>query len=56
MKPSHALIQGASASLFALGVGTATTGAHAQKADNEKCAGTVTDKPHDVPGGAAKKS
>lgn len=35
------LINGAMASLFALGLGAATTSALAQKNDNEKCAGIV---------------
>jgi uncharacterized membrane protein len=95
MNASNQLIHTAIASLLTLGLGAATTNAHAQKAENEKCAGivkagkndcgtsksscagtstvdrdpeawiyvpkgtcarlvgaTVTDKPHNAPGGA----
>jgi uncharacterized membrane protein len=41
MKVSNQLISGAIASLFVLGVGSATTNAFAKKDDNEKCAGIV---------------
>ena len=41
MNTSNQLIHGAIASLLALGLGASATGAFAQKADNEKCAGIV---------------
>ena len=41
MNASHQLIHGAIASLVALGLGASATGAFAQKAENEKCAGIV---------------
>lgn len=41
MNASNQLIHGAIASLLALGLGSAATGAFAQKGANEKCAGIV---------------
>ena len=41
MNASNQLIHGAIASLLALGLGSAATGAYAQKAETEKCAGIV---------------
>ncbi|MEJ8813053.1 DUF2282 domain-containing protein [Variovorax ureilyticus] len=41
MNASHQLVQGAIASLLALGLGAASTGAFAQKVETEKCAGIV---------------
>ena len=41
MNASHQLIHGAIASLVALGLGASATGAFAQKAEHEKCAGIV---------------